>query len=208
MNIIDTIKENKIFAVIRNADEEQIIKISSILNECNINLLEITMENKNSLEVFKTAKKYQKYNQIIGAGTVLDVNTAKLVIQEGCQFIVSPIMDENIINICKKNNVICIIGALTPTEIYKAYYLGADFVKVFPANSLGYKYLKDISNILSYIPLIPTGGINIDNIKNYFNATNVAIGVGNSLVNTSKLITNEDYEELKQRASKFSEALN
>src|SRR5699024_5351291 len=130
---------------------------------------------------------------VIGAGTILDSTTARLAILAGADFIVSPIIKKEIIDVCNRYGILSIIGALTPTEILKAYENGADIVKVFPAQQLGVDYLKQISAPLGHIPIIPTGGINLDNVKSFYETSNIAVGVGGSLVNPSKITDKEDY---------------
>src|SRR5699024_636996 len=197
MSIENEITHNKIFAVIRDSNRNQIIKICKALNVGGINLIEITMESENSFDVLKSAIDNKNSEEIIGAGTVLDVSTAERVIALGAQFIVSPIVNIDIINICKLKKITCIIGAFTPTEILLAYSNGADYIKIFPATTLGTDYIKTLKGPFPNIPIIPTGGIDKNNVKEYLNASGIAVGIGSSLVNTKNLIKDEDFEELQ-----------
>jgi len=203
MSIDNEITHNKIFAVIRDSNPSQIIKICKALNVGGINLIEITMESENSFDVLKSAIDNKNSEEIIGAGTVLDVSTAERVIALGAQFIVSPIVNIDIINICKLKKITCIIGAFTPTEILLAYSNGADYIKIFPATTLGTDYIKTLKGPFPNIPIIPTGGIDKNNVKEYLNASGIAVGIGSSLVNTKNLIKDEDFEELQSISAEF-----
>ena len=169
--------------------------------------LEITVETprvNNLIEKLVTTFGNQL---IVGAGTVLDPETARSAIQAGAKFIFSPTVNIETIKMTKRYGVISIPGALTPTEILTAYENGADIVKVFPANVFGPGYLKSVNAPLPQIPLMPTGGIELSNIKEYLNAGAVAVGIGNSLVNTQKLSNPNFFEELEGKAKAFVAAL-
>ncbi len=208
MSVIEKVKKHKILSVIRGANTEQIIKISDALNNGGIHILEITMETENALEVIETAIQHQKQNELIGAGTVTNAETAIKAIQAGAEFIVTPILNVDVIDMCKKHDVVSIIGGLTPTEVFSAYSNGADIVKLFPADVFGPKYIKSISAPLSSVPIIPTGGIDLSNIHSYYTASKIAVGVGSSLVNTDYLSTDDDYKTLERKAKEYSQALN
>ncbi|QCJ45525.1 bifunctional 4-hydroxy-2-oxoglutarate aldolase/2-dehydro-3-deoxy-phosphogluconate aldolase (plasmid) [Bacillus sp. S3] len=109
--------------------------------------------------------------------------------------------------ICNRYGILSVIGVLTPTEILTDYENGADVVNLFPANSFGPGYLKDLKGPLPQIPIISTGVINVENVKEYLEASGIAVGLGSSLVNTSKLVEDKDYEQLTERALSFSKAI-
>ncbi|MGG0451786.1 bifunctional 4-hydroxy-2-oxoglutarate aldolase/2-dehydro-3-deoxy-phosphogluconate aldolase [Priestia megaterium] len=207
MKAFEFIKENKLIAVIRGAREENVIKISNALEKGSVRILEFTTETPNAIEAIRTIAETDNDEILVGAGTVLDAETARLVILAGAKFVVSPIVNVDIIKMCNRYGVLSVIGALTPTEILTAYENGADVVKCFPANSFGPSYLKDLKGPLSHIPIIPTGGINVENVNEYLDASGIAVGLGSSLVNTSKLLEEKDYEKLTERAMNFSKAI-
>ena len=205
--MLESIIENKIVAVIRGASEESILSIAERLLKGGVKTLEITVETprvNNLIEKLVTTFGNQL---IVGAGTVLDPETARSAIQAGAKFIFSPTVNIETIKMTKRYGVISIPGALTPTEILTAYENGADIVKVFPANVFGPGYLKSVNAPLPQIPLMPTGGIELSNIKEYLNAGAVAVGIGNSLVNTQKLSNPNFFEELEGKAKAFVAAL-
>jgi 2-dehydro-3-deoxyphosphogluconate aldolase/(4S)-4-hydroxy-2-oxoglutarate aldolase len=138
---------------------------------------------------------------------VLDADAARSAIAAGAQFIISPTLDEETIRYTKEAGIVSIPGALTPTEILKAYRLGADIVKVFPA-SAGPAYIRDIRGPLPHIPLMPTGGIQPDNIKAYQQAGGVAFGIGTALVNSKLPVTDAYLLQITATAASFVRAVN
>jgi 2-dehydro-3-deoxyphosphogluconate aldolase / (4S)-4-hydroxy-2-oxoglutarate aldolase len=133
----------------------------------------------------------------IGAGTVCDLNDLDKALLAGAQFIVTPILDEEVIRACVAANIPVFPGAFTPTEILKAWKLGATMVKVFPASKLGPEFIKELLAPLNYLKLLPTGGINLQNFREYFNAGAQGVGIGSGLF-PAELINNGRWEELKQ----------
>ncbi|MBZ9537068.1 bifunctional 4-hydroxy-2-oxoglutarate aldolase/2-dehydro-3-deoxy-phosphogluconate aldolase [Cytobacillus oceanisediminis] len=206
MNLVEEIKSNGIVAVIRGASKENIIPIAKALSSGGVKTLEITVETPGVLQAIELLRKNFSDDIIVGAGTVLDSETARSAIMAGAKFIFSPTVNIETIKIAKRYGVVSIPGALTPTEILTAYENGADFIKVFPANVFGPSYLKDIHGPLPHIPLMPTGGVNLENIADFIKSGAVAAGIGSSLVNTKRDISNEYLVELEQKASAYTKA--
>ncbi|WP_285055211.1 bifunctional 4-hydroxy-2-oxoglutarate aldolase/2-dehydro-3-deoxy-phosphogluconate aldolase [Pedobacter ginsengisoli] len=201
MSILSQILAHKIIAIIRGANPDDVIKIAEALYAGGIRILEITMNSADPLDVIKEVKDKMGDRMILGAGTVLDVESARKAVEAGASFLLSPIVDLEVIHTAKNLGVINIPGAYTATEIYHAYKNGADIVKVFPATSPS--YLKDIAGPLPQIPLLPTGGVTLENIKAFKNAGAVGFGVGSSLVNTKEEITEEYLLQLTAKAQNF-----
>ncbi|MFC0320439.1 MULTISPECIES: bifunctional 4-hydroxy-2-oxoglutarate aldolase/2-dehydro-3-deoxy-phosphogluconate aldolase [Olivibacter] len=206
MSILQHIKENQLVAIVRGADPKDILSIAEALYEGGIRLLEITMNSTEPLAAIEQVSNKLGDKLIIGAGTVLDSTMAKDAIHAGAHFILSPILDKRVIETTKSLNRVSIPGAYTATEIYQAYQMGADIIKVFPATSPS--YLKDIAGPLPYIPLLPTGGITIDNIANFKKAGAVGFGIGSALVDTKQQVTGQYLLNLTHTARKFVEAVN
>lgn len=204
MTKLEELKHGKLVAVIRGARPNQIIPIARALKEGGIRTLEITVETPKVCHLIEKVKEEFGDDIIAGAGTVLDPETARAVIMAGAEFIFSPTVNVKTIKMAKRYGVISIPGALTPTEILTAYEHGADIIKVFPADALGVNYFKNLKGPLPHIPLMPTGGVNLDNLASFFKAGAIAAGVGGSLINPAKLITGEDYTRLAETAKKFS----
>ncbi|MGW6297623.1 bifunctional 4-hydroxy-2-oxoglutarate aldolase/2-dehydro-3-deoxy-phosphogluconate aldolase [Peribacillus butanolivorans] len=198
------LKQGKLVAVIRGARPDQIVPIARALNEGGIRTLEITVETPKVCELIDKVKEEFGDDIIVGAGTVLDPETARSVIMAGAEFIFSPTVNIETIKMAKRYGIISIPGALTPTEILTAYEHGADVIKVFPADALGVGYFKNLKSPLPHIPLMPTGGVNLDNLGSFLKAGAVAAGIGGSLINPKKLLSEEDYTELEETAKKFS----
>ncbi|OAS84736.1 MULTISPECIES: bifunctional 4-hydroxy-2-oxoglutarate aldolase/2-dehydro-3-deoxy-phosphogluconate aldolase [Metabacillus] len=207
MNLLDKIKENGIVAVIRGAEPENIVPIARALKAGGVKTLEITVETPRVLELIQRVSSEMGDEVIVGAGTVLDPETARSAIMAGAKFIFSPTVNIETIKITKRYGVISIPGALTPTEILTAYENGADIIKVFPANVFGPSYLKDIHGPIPQIPLMPTGGLDVHNVGEYIKAGAVAAGIGSSLVNTKKLMNDQYFIDLEQKATLFVEAV-
>lgn len=206
MNIIDQIFEHRIVSIIRGARPDDVIDIADALYKGGVKLLEITLNSDNAFEVIKTVSARFENKMLIGAGTVLTSEDASRVIDSGAKFIISPSTDFEVIKATKQKGAISIPGAYTPTEIVNAYKAGADIIKVFPASAP--KYIKEILAPLSHIPLMPTGGINLENIAEFQKAGAVAFGIGTSLVDTKKQITEEYLNEITKKAELFNKAIN
>ncbi|TCS79393.1 bifunctional 4-hydroxy-2-oxoglutarate aldolase/2-dehydro-3-deoxy-phosphogluconate aldolase [Tepidibacillus fermentans] len=203
MKLLQEIMENGVVAIIRGAKPENILQIAKALKDGGIKTLEITVETPKVLTLIEKVSDEFGDDLIVGAGTVLDPETARVAIMSGAKFIFSPTVNVETIQMAKRYGVISIPGALTPTEIITAYEHGADIIKVFPANVFGPKYLKDIHGPLPHIPLMPTGGLDLTNVADYIKAGGVAVGIGSSLVNTKKMIDETYLKELESNASKF-----
>ncbi|AKU25407.1 bifunctional 4-hydroxy-2-oxoglutarate aldolase/2-dehydro-3-deoxy-phosphogluconate aldolase [Geobacillus subterraneus] len=203
MDLLGQIKENGIVAIIRNASPTNILPIVRSLRAGGVKTVEITVETPKVLTLIEKVIDEMGNELIVGAGTVLDPETARAAIMAGAKFIFSPTVNVETIKLTKRYGVISIPGALTPTEILTAYEHGADVIKVFPANVFGPGYLKDIHGPMPHVPLMPTGGLNLGNIADYIKAGAVAVGLGNSLVNTKMLVSESDFENLRERAEKY-----
>lgn len=206
MTALSTILTHKIVAIIRGANPPDVIKIATALKKGGIRIMEITLNSPNALSAIKNLVAELGDGMLIGAGTVLDAVAAKNAISAGAKFIISPIVDVNTIKITKELGVVSIPGAYTPTEIVYAYNHGADIIKVFPASS-GADFIKDIRGPLSHIPLMPTGGVNLQNIHEYQKAGSVAFGIGSALVDTNQDITDNYLYELTEKARRFVKAI-
>jgi 2-dehydro-3-deoxyphosphogluconate aldolase/(4S)-4-hydroxy-2-oxoglutarate aldolase len=202
---VEEIKKRAVVAVIRGASFETIIPMARALKEGGVTAIEITMETPKALKIIEKAADLFGDELLVGAGTVLDAETARAAILAGARFIFSPTVKMETIRLAKRYGVISVPGAFTPTEILTAYEYGADVIKVFPAGSVGPSYFKNIAGPLPHIPLMPTGGINMENAKDYIRAGAVAVGVGTSLVDPKRALTDEYLLEVTQNAKKLME---
>lgn len=200
---VTEIRNRGVVAVIRGATPESIISIGNALKDGGVTALEITMETPRAASVVEAAAAYFGDEVLVGAGTVLDPETARVAILSGAKFIFSPTVRKETITMAKRYGVISVPGAFTPTEILTAYEYGADLIKVFPADAFGPSYLKNIAGPLPHIPLMPTGGVDLHNTADYMKAGAVAVGVGSTLVNTKKPLTEDALFNMKEKAADF-----
>lgn len=207
MNTLQSIYDNKLVAVIRGAKEDEVLDIAEALYEGGVKILEITAETPGFLNLISQLSNTFNDQIIVGAGTVLDPETARAAILSGAKFIFSPTVNTKTIQMTNRYGAVSIPGAMTTTEILTAYEHGADVIKVFPASVLGPQYLKDIHGPLPHIPLMPTGGIDVRNIKEYFRYGAAAAGIGSSLVNTKEKMNAEKLQEITKKATQFVEAI-
>lgn len=143
---------------------------------------------------------------MIGAGTVLDSTSAQLAISKGADFILSSNFKPDVVKASLRYGKVVIPGVMTPTEMMNAMESGADMVKIFPASVLGVKFIKDVKGPFPQVPIIPTGGINVDNVASYIEAGVEAVGAGGSLVNKSAIM-NSDFDSIKKTATQFVERI-
>lgn len=196
------ILDSGVVAVIREANSETIIDLANALVKGGIDCLELTVENPASFAAIALLKQTMDNQVVVGAGTVLDAETAKRAIDAGASFIVSPIMKKEIIEMTNRYGKLSVPGLLTPTEMVTAYESGADMVKLFPARTFGPEYIKDVKGPLSHIPIMPTGGINKQNAGDFIKNGAAAVGAGGSLVDLRL-----SYEEITEQALQLTDAV-
>lgn len=206
MSFLSQILRHKIVAIIRGADPADVLKIAKALREGGVKVLEVTFNSPNAIAVVNELSTRMENELLIGMGTVLDAQTAKEAILAGAKFIISPSLNIETIQATKQLGAVSIPGAYTPTEIVNAFINGGDIIKVFPASG-NVNYIKEVRAPLSHIPLMPTGGITLENIKEFQKAGAVAFGIGTALVNTKEKVTAEYLKRLTERAEQFVQAL-
>lgn len=201
-DVLKKISEYGVIAVIRMNDPEKLVKVIEAVRVGGVKCIEITMTVPGAVEVIRILAATMPPDVLIGAGTVTTAQIARDVIAAGACFVVSPVLNLEVINVCKEQNVACMPGCYTPTEIFSAWNAGADVCKVFPATSLGPKYFKDLSGPFPHIKLMPTGGVTIDNVGEWIAAGAVAVGIGSDLLD-KKAIDEGKYEVLTERAARM-----
>ena len=195
------IEETGIVAVVRAENAEKALKITEAVKKGGIDAIEITMTVPGAVDVIKQlTDEYSRDEILIGAGSVLDAETARACILAGAEYIVSPSLDEETIAMCNRYQKAVMPGAMSVTEVVKAMKYGADIVKIFPATLFGPKIVGAIKGPLPQAPLMPTGGVSLDNVKDWIKAGSLAVGVGSSL---SKGAKTGDYEQVTETAKEF-----
>jgi 2-dehydro-3-deoxyphosphogluconate aldolase/(4S)-4-hydroxy-2-oxoglutarate aldolase len=193
--------------VIRVASASEAIDVANAIKEGGVSLIEITMSVQGAIEVIKELSREYGDEIIMGAGTVLDTETGRAALLAGAQFIVSPTLDLNLIQLAHRYSAVVIPGAMTPTEILTAWNAGADMVKVFPAAQLGGPaYLRALRGPLPQILLVPTGGVNIENAGAFIQAGAAVLGVGGELVD-KKAVKERKFSVITENARAFLEAV-
>jgi 2-dehydro-3-deoxyphosphogluconate aldolase / (4S)-4-hydroxy-2-oxoglutarate aldolase len=181
--IMQHMHELGLVPVLRASSAQEAINIADAIMAGGVNILEVTMTVPGAIRVIEQLANHHGEKLLLGAGTVLDPETARSCILAGAQFIVSPALDLRTIELCRRYSVPIMPGALTPTEILSAWQAGADVVKVFPCSALGgAKYLKALQGPLPQIQLIPTGGVSLATAEEFLAAGAFALGVGSDLV--------------------------
>lgn len=194
-----------VVAVVRAESADQAIKIAEACREGGIPAIEITFTVPYADEVIRElSKAYKGGEMIVGAGTVLDAETARIAILAGAQYIVSPCLDEETIKLCNRYQIPVMPGCVTIKEMVNAMELGADIIKVFPGEMVGPSYIKAVKGPLPQAPLMPTGGVSLDNAAEWIKNGCVAVGVGGSLTAGAKT---GDYQLVTETAKKFVEAV-
>ncbi len=177
-----------IVPVVRATSAEQAIRASEAVCKGGIPAVEMTMTVPGAVDVIAQLSRTMGSEVLVGAGTVLDAETAKHCLDAGAQFLVSPGFDLETVNLAKRTGTLIMAGALTPTEIITAWKAGTDFVKVFPCGAVGgAKYIKALKGPLPNIPMVPTGGVKLDTAADFIQAGAAALGVGDELVPAAAL---------------------
>jgi len=195
-----------VVAIIRVASAQEAVAVCGAIAKGGVKPIEITMTVPGAIDAIKELKGAMGDNVLLGAGTVLDPETARAVVLAGAEFVVCPTLNLEVIEVCRRYSKIVIPGAFTPTEILTAWEAGADIVKVFPATVGGPRYLRDIRGPLPQIRLMPVGGVNIDNTPDFIKAGAVAVAAGTSLVDR-KAVSEGKYDIITENARKFVEVV-
>ena len=195
-----------VVAVIRLKDAGALRAVVDALAEGGVRALEVTMTVPRALELIAEIAPTLPPDVVLGAGTVLDAETAQAAIEAGARYIVSPVFREEVLRTCHRFDVAAMPGCFTPTEILTAWEAGADIVKVFPATALGPGYFRDLRGPFPQLRLMPTGGVSLANAGEWIRAGAAAIGVGTALVD-AEAVTARRFGEITERARQFVAAV-
>ena len=202
---IKRIRDTGVIPVVRAKTADEAMRAIDAIREGGISVLEITMTVPGAVKVIEEVASRYGQEALVGAGTVLDPETATACVSSGAQFVVSPALNPETIACCRRLDVVVIPGALTPTEVVQAWNAGADFVKVFPAGAVGgASYLKALKAPLPHIELVPTGGVSLKTAADFIRAGAAALGVGSDLVDLNA-IREGQAALITERAKQFIE---
>lgn len=196
-----------VIGIMRNIPQQYIEKIAQAYHGAGLTCLEVTMNSTGAEEIIASLVKSYGNKLNIGAGTVCTMNDLERALNAGAQFVVTPIVNEDVIRACADQKIPVFPGAYTPTEIYKAWSAGATMVKVFPATALGTGYIREVLGPLNQISLVPTGGINLENFTEYLAAGAKAVGIGSHLF-PKNIIESEDWSKLQETYALFTGRYN
>ncbi|MEX0726718.1 MAG: bifunctional 4-hydroxy-2-oxoglutarate aldolase/2-dehydro-3-deoxy-phosphogluconate aldolase [Planctomycetaceae bacterium] len=193
-------------AIIRAPSGEQLVNVARALYDGGIDVIEVTFTVPGVLDIISAVRKDLGSKILLGAGTVLDTESARAALLAGAEFIVSPTVNTDVIKLCKRYSKLILPGAFTPTEVLTAWEAGADIVKVFPADVGGPSYLKAIHGPLPHVRLLPTGGVNLETVTSFIKSGACAVGLGSSLVE-AKAVQAGDFDRIRTLAAQYVELI-
>jgi 2-dehydro-3-deoxyphosphogluconate aldolase / (4S)-4-hydroxy-2-oxoglutarate aldolase len=200
--ILAMLENPGVIAVVRAKSAEQVLPITQALIDGGFRAVEVTMTTPNALEAIRRASARFSPTASIGVGTVLNAETARKALDAGAEFIVSPIARPEIAQVAGAACRPVMLGAYTPTEAQLVFEAGADYVKLFPADTLGCTYIKALRAPLPHLRIVPTGGVSLDNIFDFFAAGCPAVGLGSSLI-SKEVLAKDDWTVLQKVATQF-----
>lgn len=191
-----------IVAVVRSQDSRQLVDVVRALVEGGVTVAEITMTVPGALDVIRQARQALGDQVLLGAGTILDPETARAALLAGAEYIVAPTVNLEVIKLCRRYDKLVMPGAFTPTEILAAWEAGADIVKVFPADVVGPAFFKALRGPLPQVRLMPTGGVDLTTAAAFLKAGACCLGVGGQLVEP-EAVANRDFTRIRELAKQF-----
>lgn len=197
--------DSGVVGVVRTDSSKKLVKVARALKKGGVSCIEIAMTTPDALSVIKEVSERIE-DVLVGAGTVLDAETARSAILAGAEYLVSPTTDRDMIKMCKRYDKVVAPGAFTPTEIMTAWQAGADFVKVFPASRLGPKFISDVKSPLPQISLMPTGGVSEENAQEFIEAGADVLCAGSALLD-KKAMEEENYNVITKNAKNLVAAV-
>lgn len=201
MKTMDRINEEKIVAIIRLESTEHVESLVESLYEGGIRVVEVTLNTPGALEIISKLKAHRS-DLLVGAGTVLDKESARAAIMAGADFLLAPTLSKATIEMGNRYGIPVVPGVMTPTEALTAYEYGAQQVKVFPVRSVGKNFAKDVKGPLPFVDVMAVGGVGLDNVADYLSSNWQSVGIGSSLV-SSQLIEEGNFQEITARAEQF-----
>lgn len=203
----ERIVDSGVTAVLRGIDEEDMVPVAEAIHAGGVTAIEVTADAKRCTEMIAAVDRaLADTDAVVGAGTVMDAPAARNVIEAGAEFVLAPNLNEDVVTVCNRENVVCIPGVMTPTEADRAMAAGADILKLFPASTVGPDHIGALQGPLGDVPVMPTGGVSADNVGEYFDAGAVAVGAGSALVDYDA-IEREDWNAVRDSAAEFVAAV-
>src|SRR5436853_69400 len=192
-----------IVAVVRSPDSQQLVEVARALADGGVTVIEITMSVPHALDVLRQVRQALGDRVLLGAGTVLDSETARAVLLAGAEYIVAPTVNLDVIRLCQRYDKLVMPGAFTPTEILTAWEAGADIVKVFPAEVVGPAYFKAVRGPLPQVRMMPTGGVDLNTAAEFLRAGACCLGIGSQLVEP-KAVAERNFDRIRDLARQYT----
>jgi 2-dehydro-3-deoxyphosphogluconate aldolase/(4S)-4-hydroxy-2-oxoglutarate aldolase len=196
------ILDSGIVAVVRSPDSQQLVEVVRALADGGITVAEITMTVPDALGVLRQVRQALGERVLLGAGTILDTETARAALLAGAEYLVAPTLNLDVIRLCQRYSKLVMPGAFTPTEILTAWEAGADIVKVFPADVVGPAFFKAMRGPLPQVRLMPTGGVDLNTAADFLRAGACCLGLGSQLVEP-RAVLSRDFDRIRDLASQY-----
>lgn len=203
---LQRVLDGGLVAIIRAPSGDQLVEVAGALLEGGIDVIEVTFTVPGVLDIIRDVRKALGDRILLGAGTVLDAESARAALLAGAEFIVTPTVNTDVIELCNRYDKIIMPGAFTPTEVLTAWEAGADIVKVFPADSVGPAHVKALKGPFPQVRLLPTGGVNLETIGDFVRAGASAVGLGSALVEKEALARG-DMARIRDLAAQYVAAM-
>jgi 2-dehydro-3-deoxyphosphogluconate aldolase/(4S)-4-hydroxy-2-oxoglutarate aldolase len=204
--IVELITAGGICAILRVPSPDDLVPVAQAILDGGINAIEVAVTTPGVLRALEPTRAKLGRDVLVGVGTVFTADEAREAIRVGAQFLAAPNFNPDVLRVGLERGVAIMAGALTPTEIIRAWDAGANLVRLFPAAPAGPAYVRDLQGSLPYIPLIPSGGITLDSVTDFIRAGAAAVGVGDALA-SRELVARRDFREITARAREFVEAV-
>jgi len=204
--IVSGIEAEGLVAIVRVRRPELTLPLAKALVAGGIRAVELTMSIPNALEAVRTIDRELGDKILLGVGTVIDDDTCRAAIDAGAKYVISPIIRPSLVAAAHALDRPVMLGAYTPTEAQAAHEAGSDFVKIFPADTLGPSYIKSLLAPLPHLKIVPTGGVNLDTMEAYLAAGSAALGTGSALLK-KEIIAAENWGELERLAKRFADRM-
>jgi 2-dehydro-3-deoxyphosphogluconate aldolase/(4S)-4-hydroxy-2-oxoglutarate aldolase len=201
---VKQVLETGIVAIVRSHDSQQLVEVARALVDGGVTVIEITMTVPHALDVIKQVRHALGDRIMLGAGTILDTETGRAAILAGAEYLVSPVLNLDLIKMCRRYDKAIMPGVFSPTEIMAAWEAGADVCKVFPADVLGPMFFKAVRGPLPQVRMMPTGGVDLTTAQKFLEAGACCLGIGSQLVEP-KAVAEKNFDRIRELASKYVE---
>lgn len=198
---VKQVLETGIVAIVRSHDSQQLVEVARALVDGGVTVIEITMTVPHALDVIKQVRHALGDRIMLGAGTILDTETGRSAILAGAEYLVSPVLNLDLIKMCRRYDKAIMPGVFSPTEIMTAWEAGADVCKVFPADVLGPMFFKAVRGPLPQVRMMPTGGVDLTTAQKFLEAGACCLGIGSQLVEP-KAVADKNFDRIRELASK------